>query len=58
MNDYVFDKLQDAIDFASREEFDDDVYEIHKVLEDERGYEAECLEIYDLCGENVGYRWY
>jgi hypothetical protein len=52
LNDYVFDTLKEAVDFAADQEFDDDVYEIHKILDD-NGCEAECLEIYDLCGENV-----
>jgi hypothetical protein len=52
LNDYVFDTLTEAVAFARDQEFDDDVYEIHKILDD-NGYEAECLEIYDLSGENV-----
>lgn len=57
LNDYVFDTLKEALDFAAQQEYNDDYYEIHKVLEDDKGCEAECLEIYDLSGENIGYRW-
>lgn len=50
MNDYCFETIAEAIKHCEENEFDNDVYCINKILE-ENGCEVECLAIYSVAGE-------